>query len=100
MPKGAEKHSNAPSIETHNRLIYQSIERLNNFLIGALLKKLQENSRRNLELKVLGTGAQDFVSQAFDFSHKRERHRISILTTIKQMNLLVIERLHSSRPEL
>lgn len=91
---------NAPPIETHNRPIYQSIERLNDFLIGALPKKLQENSRRNLELKVLGTGAQDFASQAFDLSHGRERHRISMLATIKQMNSLVTERLHSSRPEL
>ena len=89
-----------PSIETNNRSFFQSVERLNDFLIGTLPKKLQENSRRNLELKVLGTGAQDFISQAADLPPGRERHRISMLATIKQMNSLTTERLHSSRPEL
>ena len=87
-------------IETYNSPIYQSIERLNDFLIGALPEELQESSRRNLELKVLGTDAQDVVSHAFDRSHGHERHRISMLATIKQMNSLATERLHASRPEL
>lgn len=90
----------ASSIESQNRPIYQSIERLNDFLIDALPNKLQENSRRNLELKVLGTGTQDFAGQALHHSHGHERHRISMLATIKQMGSLVTERLQSSRPDL
>ena len=92
----------APSIESQNpiRPIYQPIERLNDILIDALPNKLQEDARRNLELKVLGTGAQDFAGQALHHSHGNERHRISILATIKQMGSLAIERLHSSRPDL
>jgi serine/threonine protein kinase len=90
----------APLIRSQNRPNYQSIERLNDILTDALPNKLQEASRRNLELKVLGTGAQDFAGQALHHSHGHERHRISILATIKQMNSLVTERLHCSRPDL
>ena len=49
---------------------------------------------------VLGTGSQDITSQVLDHSQSRERHRISMLATIKQMSSLVTERLHSSRPDL
>lgn len=80
--------------------VYQSLERLNDILIDALPNQLQEDSRMRLELKVLGTGAQDFVNQVLHHSHGTERHRISILATIKHMNLLVTERLHNSRPDL
>ncbi len=90
----------ASSIESQNRTIYQSIERLNDFLVDALPNKLQENSRRNLKLKVLGTGTQDFAGQALHHSHEHERHRISMLATIKRMGSLVTERLQSSRPDL
>jgi len=90
----------ASSIESQNRSIYQSIERLNDFLIDALPNKLQKNSRRNLKLKVLGTETQDFADQALHHSHEHERHRISMLATIKQMSSLVTERLQSSRPDL
>ena len=90
----------APLVRSQNRPIYQSIERLNDILVDGLPKELQEDARRHLELKVLGTGAQDFASQALDHSHGRERHRISMLATIKHMSSLVTERLHSSRPDL
>ena len=89
-----------PSIGPQNRPIYQSIERLNDILIDALPNKLQEDSRRNLELKVLCTGAQDLAGQALYNSHGNERHRVSMLATIKQMSSLVTESLHSSRPGL
>lgn len=88
------------STESFNRPIYQPIERLNDILIDALPNKLQEDSRRNLELKVLGTGAQDFTGQAIQDSHGHERNRISMLATIKQMSSLVTERSHGSRPDL
>ena len=91
---------NVPPNESQNRPIYQLIERLNDFLVGALPKRLQEKSRRILELKVLGTEAQDIANQALDHSHGNERHRISMLETIKQMSSLVTERRHSSRPDL
>lgn len=90
----------APSTRSQNRPIYRSIERLNDILIDALPDKLQEDSRRNLELKVLGTEAQDFGGQALHHSNGHERQRISMLATIKKMSSLVIERLHCSRPDL
>ena len=86
--------------KSQDRSIYHLIERLNDFLMNALPKKLQENSRRNLELKVLGTGAQHSASQALGQSHGHERNRISMLETIKEMSSLVTERRHSSRPDL
>ena len=85
---------------SQNWPIYQQIERLNDILIDALPYKLQEESRQELELKVLGMGTQDFANQSHEDLTGRERHRIRMLATIKEMSSLLTERLHSSRPEL
>ena len=78
----------APPITPQNHTTYHSIERLNDFLVRGLPKKLQEDLHRNLELKVLGTGGQEFANEALDLSHGRERHSS------------IIQCCHNSRPDL
>ncbi|KAL9041395.1 MAG: hypothetical protein Q9214_004126 [Letrouitia sp. 1 TL-2023] len=84
---------NATSLESQSisRPAYQPLERLNDILLSSLPGPLQEYSRLQLEVKVLGTRKQDILSQIPEHSHGTERHRISTLATIKQMNLLITQ---------
>ncbi|KAI4215894.1 MAG: hypothetical protein LQ351_001882 [Letrouitia transgressa] len=93
---------NAISLESQSitRPAYQPLERLNDILLSSLPGPLREYSRLQLEMKVLGTRKQDFLSQIPEHSYGTERQRISTLATIKQMSLLITERQHVTRQDL